>query len=159
MAGNTDVLGIGELRQQFARLKDVDRGARRATVAGGQRLKKSAKGIALAKGLRKSGALINNIVIKRERTPAGVAEYHIGVRHGRALTRKQKKSHHLAVAANGRIVKRYDNDPYYWRFPEFGTKHQPATPYLSEALERDATQALDAMSNALDKEIQRQAQS
>lgn len=157
MAGKTEILGLGELRQQFARLRDVDRGARRSVVAGGQALKRKARSIALAKGLRKSGALLANIVIKRERAaPAGTSEYHLGVRHGRGLTSKAKKDRRLAVNQAGRVVTRYNNDPFYWRFLEFGTRHISRRPFLEPALDEGHNEALDAMQKAMAREIDRQ---
>lgn len=98
-------------------------------------IKEGARNIAQAKGLRISGALINNIVIKRElQTPASTVQYNVGVRHGRNITKKIKE---LALSKkSGRIVTRsrrvktlrvirYVNDPYYWRFVELGHKTVP----------------------------------
>lgn len=157
MAGKTEILGIGELRQAFAQLKDIDRGARRIVVAGGQVLKRKAKAIAQAKGLVRTGAMIKNIAIKRERTPTGEAQYNLGVRHGRDLSRKQKQNSKLAVGRNGRIVKRYENDPFYWRFHEFGTKKLSAAPFIEPALDQGKGTALDAMQRQAWKEVERQA--
>ena len=151
----TETLGIGELSQSFRSLKtDMEtRTARVMVAAAGGVLRSKARGIAQAKGLRKSGALIKNIVIKREpQAPAGTAQYNLGVRHGRSLTKKQKADSKLAINKTGRIVKRYEDDPYYWRFPEFGTKKQQATPYLQPALEQGKEEAIDAMAVRLDKE-------
>lgn len=113
--------GLGDLREIF---KDINadvrtKAARRIVAAGAGELRKEAKAIVTRLGLIKSRALINNIAIKRERNaPAGVEQYNLGVRHGRDLGRKAVK--YLAVGRRGRIVTRYENDPYYWRFLEFG---------------------------------------
>lgn len=159
MAASTEILGLGDLREKFARLKDIDRGARRAVVAAGQVVKREAKSLAQAQGLRRTGALIKNIAIKRERTPAGVVQYHLGVRHGRDLSRKDKQTKRLAVGSTGRIVVRYKDDPYYWRFHEFATRHAAAHPFIGPALEKRRGAALEAMAKAIDKEIQKQAAS
>lgn len=159
MAASTEILGLGELREKFARLKDIDRGARRAVVAAGQVVKREAKSLAQRQGLRLTGALIKNIAIKRERTPAGVVQYHIGVRHGRDLSRKDKQTKYLAVGRSGRIVTRYKDDPFYWRFHEFGTRRTAARPFIGPALENRRSAALEAMGKAIDKEIQKQAAS
>lgn len=151
----SETLGIGELSQAFQGLKTgmETRVARVMVAAGGGVLRRRARGIAQAKGLRKSGALIKNIVIKREpQAPAGTAQYNLGVRHGRNLTKKQKTNSKLAINKTGRIVKRYEDDPYYWRFPELGTKHQQAEPFLQPALEQGKEEAIDAMADRLQKE-------
>lgn len=152
---DSKILGIGELSQSFQSLKTgmETRTARVMVAAAGGVVRSKARGIAQAKGLRKSGALIKNIVIKREpQAPAGTAQYNLGVRHGRNLTKKQKTNSKLAINKTGRIVKRYEDDPYYWRFPEFGTKKQQATPYLQPALEQGKEGAIQAMADRLQKE-------
>lgn len=114
--------GLGDIREAFAGLgKDMEtRGARSMVVSAGGVLKREAKRLAQDQGLRQSGALINNIAIKRERTPNGVAQYHLGVRHGRDLGRKASKV--LTVRKSGRIGVKYVNDPYYWWWVERGHK-------------------------------------
>ncbi len=152
----TEVLGIGDLGQSFRELRnDMEtRTARGMVVSAGGVLKRRAKAKAQSLGLRKSGALIKNIVIKREpQAPAGTAQYNLGVRHGRNLTRKQKASGKLGVNAAGRIVKRYEDDPYYWRFPELGTEKQAATPFLGPALEEGSAEAIAAMDARLQREL------
>ncbi|WP_298235911.1 HK97-gp10 family putative phage morphogenesis protein [uncultured Azohydromonas sp.] len=156
-----EVIGVPELRAAFAELRGADRGARVVVVAGGRVLKVEAKRLADTAGLRRTGAMIDNIVIKREKTPAGsgVAEYHLGVRHGHSMTRKQRKESgkRLAISKrSGRIVTRYENDPWYWRFQHFGTKHLQANPFLSQALENKRTEALTAMQKAALRELMRQ---
>jgi HK97 gp10 family phage protein len=112
--------GLGELIKAFNSLaEDMKKGgARRIAAAGGAVLRKEARVIAQSKGLRKTGALIKNIVIKRERdVPAGTEQYNLGVRHGRDLGKKYKQ---LTRGKNGRIRVDYKNNPYYWIFLEFG---------------------------------------
>ena len=45
--------------------------------------------------------------------------------------------------------------PYYWRMVEFGTKYQPARPFMLPALEGNAekvlTTVVDELTKALDK--------
>lgn len=154
----SEILGIGELSQSFRGLKtDMEtRTARAMVVAAGGVLKRKAKSIAQANGSVRTGAMIKNIAIKREpQAPAGTAQYHLGVRHGRQLTKKQKTNSKLAVNKGGRIVKRYEDDPYYWRFAEFGTKKQQATPFIAPALEQGKTEAIDAMATRLQKELEK----
>lgn len=125
----TEVLGIGDMRVNYGRVREDmrTRTSRRMLVAGGTVLKRKAKVIALANGSRRSGAMIANIAIKREAdAPAGTEQYHLGVRHGRNLTAKNKKAgKRLAVNGRGRVVVRYVDDPYYWRWVELGHKVTP----------------------------------
>ena len=103
----TEVLGIGGLTASFARLRDdmQQRTSRAMVVSAGGVIKRGAK--ALAGAHRRTGAMEKNIAIKREPTPAGVAVYHLGVRNGHSLTRKQKQDYKLVVTDKGRIAKRY----------------------------------------------------
>ncbi|KQW24678.1 HK97-gp10 family putative phage morphogenesis protein [Acidovorax sp. 22279] len=124
----SETLGIGELSQSFKELKDgmETRVARAMVVSAGGVLKKRAKAIAQSNGSVRTGAMVKNIAIKREpQAPAGTVEYNMGVRHGRDLTKKQKSTAKLAVGKGGRIVKKYADDPYYWRWVEQGHKVVP----------------------------------
>ena len=155
-----EVLGIGDLSQSFKALKTgmETRVARVMVAAAGGVVRKAARSNAQAEGLRKTGALIKNIVIKREpQAPSGTAQYNLGVRHGRNLTKKQKAKGKLAINGAGRIVKRYEDDPYYWRFAEFGTKKQQATPFLAPALEENKEAAIEAMAERLQRELDKAA--
>lgn len=116
------ISGLGDLRSQFSSLaKDMGlRTARSMVVSAGGVLKKESKRLAQEQGLRKTGAMINNIAIKREKTPEGVTQYNLGVRHGKELGRKAKKV--LTVKKSGRVGVKYVNDPYYWWWVERGHK-------------------------------------
>lgn len=175
------IQGLESLRSGFAQLSaDIElRTSRAMVVAAGGVLKKEAKSLAQKQGLRKTGALIDNIVIKREKTPVGVAQYNLGVRHGRDLGRKAKKV--LTVKGNGRIATKYVNDPFYWSFLEFGrniykgtttarnmsskrkrmrtTKNAvgrtKATPFIEPALVNKRAEAIEAMKNRLQKILEK----
>lgn len=124
----SDILGIGAMSQNFRALRTgmETRVARLMVVAAGGVLKKKAKAIAQANGSVRSGAMVKNIAIKREPSaPAGSVEYHMGVRNGGQLTKKQKSTAKLAVNSVGRIVKKYQDDPYYWRWVERGHRVVP----------------------------------
>lgn len=152
----TEVLGIGELKANFDKLKTgmETRIARSMVVAAGGVLKRKAKANMQRQGLVRTGSMMKNVAIKREtQAPAGTAQYHLGVRHGKNKTRAQRKTGKLSVNTKGRIVKRYEDDPYYWRFPEFGTAKQQATPSLGPALEEGKTEAIEAMAARLKKEL------
>lgn len=117
--------GLGDLSasiQQY-KIEVQTKSVRRITAAGAGELKKEAKRLVVAQKLVKSGALLNNIVIKREpRTPNGIEQYNLGVRHGRAMGNGKKVIKYLAIGRGGRVVTRRMNDPFYWRFLEFGHK-------------------------------------
>lgn len=122
----TEIVGIGDMKTGFKQVKGDMRTktARSMLVSAGRILKDKAKEIAIANGSRRTGAMINNVAIKREKgAPVDSEQYHLGVRHGRNLSTKQKtEGARLSVNARGRVVKRYLDDPYYWRFVELGHK-------------------------------------
>jgi HK97 gp10 family phage protein len=154
----TIITGQAELAANFRQLATamMRTTAAKMVLGGAQIVKKGSKAIAAAAGLRRTGALIKNIAVKREReAPAGTVQYNVGVRHGRDLTKKQKTKSRLAVNARGRIVKRYEDDPFYFRFPELGTVKQRKTSFLAASLDANRTAALDAEAQVLDKELQK----
>lgn len=124
MAGNTKLIGIEGLQAKFLELgQDMTlKTARRMVASAGTVLKKEAKAIAQSKGLKVSGAMIQNIAIKRERNaPEGTEQYNLGVRHGRDLGKRHTK--YLALSKRkGRVIIKRENDPFYWRFVELGHK-------------------------------------
>lgn len=162
--------GLADLRKAFERL-DTDiraKSARRIVAAGGAVLRKEARAIVERKQLIKTRALINNIVIKRQRNAGeGIEQYNLGVRHGRALGSGKKVTKYLAISGAGRVVVKRKEDPFYWRFLEFGHKivprntsgskstitqrrrlatgFVPATPFIGPALSNKKNEALDAM--------------
>lgn len=150
--------GIGELSRAFAAVAADMKGtaARRIAVAGGSVLRKESQIVAQGLGLRKSGALLKNIVIKRERNaPAGTEQYNLGVRHGRDLGNGKKVIKYLAVSKTGRVVTRRQNDPFYWSFLEFTTKRRTGTPFIAKALENKSSEAIAAMEAQALKEVER----
>lgn len=176
----TEILGIGEMRSNFAEVRQdmQKRVARKVVVAGGRVLKAEAIAIATANGSKISGDMIKNIAIKREsKAPQGTEQIHLGVRHGREQTKKVRSQGNKSLAVNGRgrIVTRRDNDPFYWRFVELGHKiiprrsasgsksirkrrqevvgHVEPKPFIRTALERKRTQAIDAMGQAVVQEV------
>ncbi|WP_137719348.1 HK97-gp10 family putative phage morphogenesis protein [Methylobacillus flagellatus] len=115
----TKVEGLTSLQKAFEQVKeDMTLSlSRRMAASGANQIKRRAVANAEKLGLRKSGALISNIAIKRERTPEGVAQYNVGVRHGRELGRKYRQ---LEVGKSGRVRTTYKNNPFYWSYLEFG---------------------------------------
>jgi HK97 gp10 family phage protein len=158
VAGNVELLGIGDLKKSFEGLAKemVQKTSLRMVASAGAVLRREAKALALSQGLKKSGALLRNIAIKRERkAPPGVAQYNLGVRHGRHLGNGKRIIKYLAVGKSGRVVIRRQNDPFYWRFHEFGTKKHSAKPFIEQSLENKRAEALSAMEARLKKDLER----
>lgn len=148
-----EIMGLGELRQDFQKLAQTmtHKTAPRMVLSGSKVLRKEARVLAQAQGLRQTGALLRNIAIKRERdVPQGVVQVNLGVRHGRDLGKRYKQ---LAVGKSGRIVTAYKNNPYYWRFLELGTRHHKAFPFIAPALASKRVQAIRAMGDQLKTEL------
>ena len=156
MAGNTKIIGIEGLQAKFLELRQdmTIKTALRMVASAGSVLRTEARSIAQSYGLKKSGALIRNIAIKRERrAPSGTEQYNLGVRHGRDLGNGKKVIKYLEVGKSGRVLMRRQNDPFYWKFLEFDTKHRNATPFIQKSLENKSEQAVAAMQDRLDKDL------
>ena len=152
-----NIFGIKELSDKIKALNfDLSKKVGLKMVASaGTVVKNEAKAIALSKGLKRTGSLIKNIAIKREKnTPLNSLQYNVGVRHGNTLTRTVRaKSKFLVRNKKGRIVTKYKNDPFYWRFLEFDMKNREGTPFIAPALVNKKQQAIDAMTKVLEKEL------
>lgn len=173
MAAKTELIGLDGLLDQFKRLSAnmTEKTARRMVATAGGVLRKEAKAIAQAKGLNRSGSMIRNISIKRERNaPEGTEQYHLGVRHGRNLGKRNTK--YLAFSKKkGRVIIKRRDDPFYWRFIEFGHKvvsRESGTirrrsplgfvepvPFLRPALENKRNEAIEAMKKRLEDDLRK----
>lgn len=131
--------GLKELLANLDGLNvSVRSAARGATNAAAQVVKREAIVNARMQGLVSTGALVNNIAVKRERgTPANITEYHIGVRHGK----EGKGAQRIAVrGTDGRIRFQNADNPFYWMFWEFGhynvfmDRHVAAKPFIRPAM-------------------------
>ena len=126
---------------------------RSAVNAGAQVIKRQAVQNVIGEGLVKTGVLRNNIAVKREKTPPGLIQYNVGVRHGRGTKGRTVR---LTRTPRGKLKKAYKNDPYYWRFQEFGTKtgakrHE----FLTRAAENNSGRVVDKISEVLKRRIER----
>lgn len=157
MAGNVEIKGVGNLSRNIQKLRSdmIERTSRRMVAAGGGVVRKEAKALAQGYGLKRSGALIRNIAIKRERNaPAGTTQYNLGVRHGRDLGNGKKVINYLEISKrSGRVVTRRANDPFYWKFLEFDIKNRKGTSFIQKALENKADAAVAAMDDRLLKDL------
>lgn len=150
--------------------------SRRMVASAGGVLRKEAKLLAKRHGFNQSGALIRNIAIKREtKSPSGTEQYNLGVRHGKNLTKKNKAGKFLALNRNSRVVTRFVNDPFYWWFLERGhkvvtrstqgltqkarrgnaTRFVKGKSFIEQAFKNKRRQAVAAMSDQLQKEIEK----
>lgn len=122
---------------------------RSAAVAGAQVVKKRAAEIAKAKGVIDTGATIRNIAGKvNKATSEDYLQINIGVRHGQIRDEKRR------AKKQGRAVKDVD-DPWYWRFTEFGTSKQAARPFMRPAFEESRERVLEVVSQKLKDGIER----
>ena len=150
--------GFAELDKTLRGMKEeiARKALASATAAAASVVRAEARRRAKAKGLELEGFLINNIAYKKEKTPAGLIQYNVGVRHG--LTKKEKKTRKkkLGVSKDGkRLLVRYVNDPFYWRFHEFGTKKMKARPFLRPAFEATQEAQVEAMRKRLAARIEK----
>jgi len=124
-----EVMGVAAMRQAFDGLQQDVRTkiARRMVVAGGRVIKEQAIANARANGSVRTGAMVANIAIKRERNaPDGTEQYHVGVRHGREQSRKVRRAAaKRLVSSRGRVRVVRENDPFYWRWVERGRRVVP----------------------------------
>ena len=133
MAASFKLSGGPQLAEALSKLGEKVRKkiTRRAVVAGAQVVKKRAKEIATAKGVKDTGALIRNIAGKVERqTNPDYVQINIGVRHG-----KPKKN-----AKN-------QDDPFYWWQHEFGNSKMPARPFMRPAFEESQEEVIQVMTD------------
>lgn len=158
MAGSVQIFGIGDLSRKFAELAEnmKQKTARRMVATAGGIVRKEAKALALSQGLKQTGTLVRNIAIKREKNvPEGVEQYHLGVRHGRELRRAKIDKLFLVKNKSGRVVWKRRDDPFYWRFLEFGTKHINPYRFINQALINKRQEAIDAMLKRLERDLER----
>lgn len=147
------VQGLAQLKIDLASLDEnlTKKVARSAAVAAAGLLVREAKALAKGQGLELSGALVQNIAMKREKTPEGRHEYHIGVRHGR-YSKKAKK---VVLYKGSRKSVTYSNDPFYWWFHEFGTSKMPARPFIRPAFEANKEKMIEVMRTRMRRAIER----
>lgn len=145
--------GLDDLLKNFRALHDdLKFKAAAAAVAGGARLvANEAKKNAQQQGLEFSGALLENIAIKRNKTGPDKIQYNVGVRHGS----KAKRAREIVRYRGTKKKVRYENDPFYWWFHEFGTSKMPARPFMRPAFEANVENVKQAMTKRLRSSIER----
>jgi hypothetical protein len=173
------------MQQVLARLHTVNADIRdkvmvRVVASAANSVRKEAQSIAKRKNIRRTGALINNIVLKREHdVDAGIIQYNVGVRHGLGGGNGGKKI--ISARKGGGVTVQYKNNPYYWFWVEAGhavigrgkkritrmnhktlkrervnpdgTRFVGAKPFLLPALEARRANLPQFMQNRLNEEI------
>lgn len=131
-----------------------NRALRNALAAGGRVVRDAAKRLApvinpgdpaVLKGWRKPGTLKRAITVRtsKQARRAGNVGVFVNVRPAKGAKYRGGKQ----VRASQRGAKS-PNDPFYWRFVEFGTKRAEAKPFLQPAA-KTLGAALDAFRKAL----------
>lgn len=95
---------------------------------------------AIKRGIRKPGTLRNAITVRTSKraTARGDVGVFVNVRPAKGVNRGGKNP----------------NDPFYWRFVEFGTKKMQPRKFLQGAVNK-STEALRRIQDALGKQIQK----
>lgn len=137
-----DLVGVDALKRALAGAAEEIRtkAVRGALREAGKIIQVTARNLApvldVPTSRRKPGTVKKNILVRvskfaRQRGDVGV---YINVRGIRGKTR---------VAKLGKAGASNPNDPYYWRFVEFGTKRQVARPFLRPAVTLSGEAAID----------------
>ncbi|HEX5486500.1 MAG TPA: HK97-gp10 family putative phage morphogenesis protein [Limnobacter sp.] len=158
MGEQVKVDGLKELLANMKTLhEDLQNRAGRAAVSAAAGLvAREAKKKVDALGLVKTGALRENIAIRRVKTPADRFEYEVLVRNGKRKKGSKAKRGEKLVFYNGTKKRvKYINDPYYWWWLEFGTSKMPAKPFMRPAFEANVTNAQNRMVEQLRKTIEK----
>ena len=149
--------GLAALQRALNELPlELQRGpVRKAVSSASQIIRKEA--IQNASVHKKTGSLEKAIVTmaSRRKVP-GQFEYAVGVRRGEA----KKYVNSAKNRKLRRVGKKYypEGPNFYWRFLEFGSRHQKRTPFLVPAFESKKGQAVNHIKNRIAADIERIAQ-
>ena len=155
MAESVKVHGLQELSQTLMKLpaeleKRVIMGALRAAA---QTIRKEAivraPVLQIPDPRRRAGTLKKNISVRRVK---GETAVYVGV-----FGASRKKIAAFKASGGGKGANNPD-DPYYWRWVEFGTKFQPARPFLRPAFEAKKYEALRKFEEYMKKRLAKEAQ-
>ncbi|MEG9498945.1 HK97-gp10 family putative phage morphogenesis protein [Mannheimia indoligenes] len=155
---NVKIEGLKELGQKMQSLgkKISNRIAVKAMRQGGAIVRDTARAKApvLQENVphRKKGTL-KKAITTRTKIKNGKAETIVWVKK---LTDKQISRF---KGKSGRSGAYNPNDPYYWRFVEFGTSKMAAKPFMRPAFEQSKQQAAKAITETLRTEIHKEATS
>ena len=155
MADGIDVKleGIDALNKALAdatkqiRTKAVRSALRKAGQIISKEAKTSAPILKAPTKTRKAGTVKRNIAVRNSKfaRQAGNEGVFIGVRPLRGS--RQKKL--------GKAGAKNPNDPFYWRFLEFGTKNISARPFLQKAADSKGAQAIKTFMDSVVPQIEK----
>lgn len=150
--------GIDNLNKSLAGLsKDFEQKVgRSAAAAGASVIRKQARVYAATRLKVNTGALVKNIVASRRRAPKFKHIFAIGVRHGAEQYKKGKAAKESVQKKRGGFKTIRINDPFYFRFLEVGTKFIRRRNFIGDAIKDRAQDAVNAMSNVLQKRIEKE---
>ena len=146
--------GVADLKRALAEAaadirKKAVRGALREA---GKVIQGAARGLApvlmVATPIRKPGTVRKNIVVRASKfaRQAGNEGVYINVRGIRGKAR---------VSRLGKAGAKNPNDPYYWKFLEFGTKKMPARPFLRPAADSKGEEAISKFMQSVVPQIEK----
>lgn len=146
--------GVEDLKRALAEAGDSIRkkAVRGALREAGKVIQNTARAMApilqASTPIRKPGTVARNIVVRASKfaRQAGDEGVYINVRGIRGKAR---------VARLGRAGARNPNDPYYWRFLEFGTVKMTARPFLRPAAAREGEHAIQVFMRSVIPQIEK----
>lgn len=151
MSVTVEVRGLKELRAALLKLPVKMQGAAiySALNAGAQPIKKDAQArVPVRTGVVKRAIRVSRSKVNKGKD--GLTEVMVNVKK---LGRKEVRAFKAAGGKSGANP----NDPYYWRFLEFGTSKMPAKPFLRPAFESNKGRSLEAIRKKLGQAIEHQA--
>lgn len=145
--------GIEELKRSLAgatskiRTKAVRGALRKAGQVISKEAKQNAPVLSAPTKTRKPGTVKQAIAVRNSKfaRQAGNEGVFVGVRPLRGS--RQKKL--------GKAGAKNPNDPFYWRFVEFGTKKMKARPYLSPAADNKGNEAIKTFMDSVIPQIEK----
>lgn len=151
-----ELRGADQLRDALLQLPDQlrRRVLRKAVRSAGNAIAKAARSMAKpdlkkATKYRKPGTVRRAISVRTSKVDrrSGDVGVFVNVRPiGRSVAR---------VAKLGKMSAKNPNDPFYWRFLEFGTKKMSKRPFLKPAAERVGEAAIDQVVRVAAAEIEK----
>lgn len=155
LRGSIRVEGLDQLRRALQRLpEEVQAKVLPNAVAKGIRpILKEAKSIVAASAFD-TGSLHRNIRATRGVRRSTEASSFVSVRR---LSRKRIAALRAKQKASGKKINRIINDPFYWKFIEFGTSKMAARSFLRTAFNSKKEDSLEATRTALREGVEREA--
>ena len=172
MSNTVKIEGLGRLKSQLTNLTDQlrRRVLRNALTAGAREIRDTAKrsapvmslGTSLKAPYRKPGTVKDAISVrtsKRDKKQGDVGVFvNVKPLPGNKYKRVKTQTAFRGVVTSYKLIKKSErsaqnpNDPYYWRWLEFGTKKMAARPFLQKAVDQ-MPKALSIFEGALGKWI------